>query len=53
MMILYRKWGEVMKIRILLVEDELQLGRNLQRFLLQYYDEVIWVGYSSEGWQWP
>ena len=32
-----------MKIRILLVEDELQLGRNLQRFLLQYYDEVIWV----------
>lgn len=43
MMILYKKWGEVMKIRILLVEDELQLGRNLQRFLLQYYDEVIWV----------
>lgn len=32
-----------MKIKILLVEDDLQLGRNLCGYLQQHYDEVHWV----------
>lgn len=32
-----------MKIKILLVEDDLQLGRNLSSYLQQHYDKVDWV----------